>query len=111
MRKPKEDEGVKLDSVGCVSALEFVGMRLSACVQMTTTDIARLVEALSATAPQKDAPVYAAALKLLQRKIKNVSFTAPIASCGRVKLVPDLDDVNARKKFSKLLQRAKDLDK
>ena len=106
MAKAKKPD-VSVASLGCVSALEFVGIRLSACVSLTTTDVARLLEALSEGAKPEVSEVYASAVNALRRRVRTLGFTAPIASCGRVKLTPDLDDTDVQAEFKKLLSRAK----
>jgi hypothetical protein len=88
MKKNASD--ITLSSIGCVSALEFSGKRLSACVNITTMDLARIVEALQKKARKKDALVYKGMDKILRQQIKTVEFSAVIASGGRVDLAPVL---------------------
>ena len=90
---------VTLESVGCVSALECESFRLSACVSMTSTDVARLLDALAGIVKSDVGEQYQKASALLRKKILTVAFTAPIASCGRVKLVPDFDNEKMQKKI------------
>ena len=83
-----EKPDVTLESVGWVSALEFSAHRLSACVGLSNTHLARLLDALAEVSHPEKAAAYKKAAKMLERKSAILLFTAPIASGGRVELTP-----------------------
>lgn len=103
----KNKPDIKLESVGCVSALEFVGLKLSACVNLTSTDIIRVIESLNTNSDAAINDAYKLVIRSLGKKIKTVSFTSPIAGCGRVTLVPDLKNKNIQNKFIAMMDASK----
>jgi hypothetical protein len=91
--KKKTHTVLKVDDVGCVTALEFEHARLSACLAFDMCDVRRVLEAIKASLPEKHAPAFDAVDKLLKPGMPSVVFTSPISSSGRVKLVTELEQV------------------
>lgn len=89
--KRKISNVLKMEDVGCVTALEFEHARLSACLAFDMCDVRRILETIKASLPEKHAPAFDAVDRLLKLGMPSVVFTSPISSSGRVKLVADLD--------------------
>ena len=79
---------VEVKSVGSLVSIECQGKKMSGRFNLTSTDLARLVEAVASQYPNKHAAAFAMMDKVLRSDIQMITALAPICGSGRIRLEP-----------------------